>query len=89
MRHGVNFVVDRDLRTLVERMNRLTDEPLLDFDQVQRKVVARDREMANPTPRTQVTAIHAARRYRPDRFTRVAALIGCLTPRPVRLSRCA
>src|SRR6185503_19289261 len=42
--HGADFVVERDLRALVEGMNRLTDEPLLDFAQVESEVVARDRE---------------------------------------------
>lgn len=82
MRHGVDFVVDRDLRTLVEGMNRLTDEPLLDFDQLQREVVVQDREMPNPYSKdSQVTAIHAARRCRPDRFTRVAAPHRLLDPK--------
>jgi predicted oxidoreductase len=82
MRHWVDFVVDRDLRALVDGMNRITDEPLLDFDQVQREVVARDREMANPFSKdSQVTAIRAARRYQPDRFTRVAAPHRLLDPK--------
>jgi predicted oxidoreductase len=73
-RHGADFVVERDLRALVDGMNRLTDQPLLDFELVEREVVARDREMANPyTKDLQVTAIHGARRYLPDRITRVAA----------------
>jgi predicted oxidoreductase len=72
--HGADFVVERDLRALVAGMNRLTHEPLLDFEQVEREVVARDREMDNPyTKDMQVTAIHGARRYLPDRITRVAA----------------
>jgi uncharacterized protein len=73
-KHGADFVVERDLRALVDGMNRLTDEPLLDFAQVESEVVARDREMDNPyTKDLQVTAIHGARRYLPDRLTRVAA----------------
>ena len=67
-------------------MNRLTDEPLLDLEQVEREVVARDREMDNPyTKDLQVTAIHGARRYlrRPaDRASRRRT--GCSTPRPGR-----
>src|SRR6476659_7783914 len=47
-RHGADFVVERDLRALVDGMNRLTDGPLLDFGQVEAEVVARDREMDNP-----------------------------------------
>jgi predicted oxidoreductase len=73
-RHGADFVVERDLRALVDGMNRLTDQPLLDFEAVEREVVGRDREMDNPyTKDLQVTAIRGARRYLPDRITRVAA----------------
>ena len=79
--HGQDFVVERDLRALVEKMNRLTDAPLLDFDQVEREVVARDREMDNPYSKDlQVTAIHGARRYLADRITRVAAPHKLLDP---------
>jgi predicted oxidoreductase len=79
--HGADFVVERDLRKLVEGMNRLTDEPLLDFAQVEAEVVARDREMDNPyTKDLQVTAIHGARRYLADRLTRVAAPHKLLDP---------
>jgi predicted oxidoreductase len=80
-RHGADFVVERDLRALVDGMNRLTDEPLLDPGQVEREVVARDRELDNPyTKDLQVTAIHGARRYLPDRITRVAAPHKLLDP---------
>jgi predicted oxidoreductase len=79
--HGGDFVVERDLHALVEGMNRLTDEPLLDLAQVEAEVVARDREMDNPFAKDlQVTAIHGARRYLADRFTRVAAPHKLLDP---------
>ncbi|MDA0179821.1 FAD-binding dehydrogenase [Solirubrobacter phytolaccae] len=79
--HGADFVVETDLRRLVEGMNRLTDTPHLDFEQVEREVVARDREMDNPfTKDLQVTAIHGARRYLSDRITRVAAPHKLLDP---------
>jgi uncharacterized protein len=81
-RHGADFVVERDLRALVAGMNALTDEPLLEFEQVEREVVARDRELANPyTKDLQVTAIHGARRYLADRITRVAAPHALLDPK--------
>jgi len=81
-RHGADFVVERNLRALVERMNTLTDEPRLDYATVEREVVARDREMANPyTKDLQVTAIHGARRYVADRVTRVAAPHRLLDPK--------
>jgi uncharacterized protein len=80
-RFGEDFVVARDLKTLVDGMNRLTDEPLLDHAQVEAEVVARDRELANPyTKDFQVTAIHGARRYLSDRLTRVAAPHRLLDP---------
>jgi len=73
-RHGADFVVADSLRDLVGGMNRLTDEPLLDGADVEREIVARDRELDNPfTKDLQVTAIHAARRYLADRVSRVAA----------------
>jgi len=81
-RHGQDFVVERDLRYLVHRMNELTDEPLLDYETVEREVVGRDREMANPyTKDMQVTAMHGARRYRADRISRVAAPHRLLDPK--------
>jgi predicted oxidoreductase len=62
-------------------MNALTDEPLLDPAQVEREVLARDREMANPYSKdAQVTAIHGARRYLADRITRIAAPHRLLDP---------
>ncbi len=80
-RHGADFVVERDLRTLVAGMNRLTETPLLAFADVEREVLARDREMDNPfTKDLQVTAIHGARRYLADRVTRVAAPHKLLDP---------
>ena len=71
---GADFVVERDLPALVRGMNALTGEPLLDLAAIEREIVARDREIENPyTKDLQVTAIRGARRYLPDRITRVAA----------------
>jgi predicted oxidoreductase len=79
--HGADFVVERGLRALVDRMNDLTDEPLLAFEQVEAEVVARDRELENPyTKDLQIAAIREARRYVPDRITRVAAPHRLLDP---------
>jgi uncharacterized protein len=81
-RNGADFVVERDLGTLVRGMNALTDEPLLEFADVEREIVARDREIDNPyTKDLQVTAIRGARRYIPDRITRVAAPHRILDPK--------
>jgi uncharacterized protein len=74
MDKGADFVVERDLERLIERMNRLTDEPLLDAQVVREEVTARDREMVNPYSKdSQATAIRGARRYIADRISRVAA----------------
>jgi predicted oxidoreductase len=71
---GADFVVERDLAALVRGMNALTERPLLDFAAVEREILARDREVKNPyTKDLQVMAIRGARRYIPDRITRVAA----------------
>jgi len=79
---GADFVVERDLATLVRGMNALTDEPLLELAGVEREIVARDREIENPyTKDLQVTAIRGARRYLPDRITRVAAPHRILDPK--------
>jgi len=80
-RDGADFVVERDLRALVDGMNALTEQPLLAFEQIEREVVARDREIVNPYSKDmQVTAIRGARRYLADRFTRVAAPHALLDP---------
>ncbi len=80
-RRGADFVVADDLGELVRGMNALTDEPRLDAGELEREIVARDRELANPfTKDLQVEAIHGARRYLADRFTRVAAPHRLLDP---------
>ena len=73
MKHGADFIVERTLPDLVRRMNALTEEPLLDPAALEREIVARDREVANPyTKDMQITAIRGARLYRGDRWIRVA-----------------
>ena len=74
LRHGPDFVVADSLRHLVRGMNGLTPEPWLDLREVRRQIEARDLEVRNPfTKDAQVMGIHNARRYLPDRFSRVAA----------------
>jgi uncharacterized protein len=79
--HGEDFVVAGSLRGLVAGMNALTDEPLLQFAEIERQVEARDRDVANPFGKDfQVMAIRAARRYLPDRVSRVVAPHRILDP---------
>jgi predicted oxidoreductase len=73
MRHGADFIVERNLSDLVRRMNALTEEPLLDPAALEREIVARDREAAHPYSKDmQMIAIRGARRYVGDRLIRVA-----------------
>jgi len=71
---GEDFVVAATLPELVAGMNRITGgTPELDLAQIEREIVARDREMAHPfTKDLQVTAIHGARTYLGDKLIRVA-----------------
>jgi uncharacterized protein len=81
MDHGADFVVERDLASLVRGMNELTDEPLLDLAALEREIVARDREVVNPYAKDmQVVAIHGARRFLADRVTRIASPHRILDP---------
>jgi predicted oxidoreductase len=79
--HGPDFVVADTLPELVAGMNRLTDEPLLDLATLERQIVARDRELANPfTKDLQLMAVRNARRHRGDRLIRTAAPHRILDP---------
>jgi predicted oxidoreductase len=71
--HGVDFVVRDDLCSLVEGMNAIARGPKLDHDQVEREILARDRELANKYSKdAQLMAIANARRFLGDRVARVA-----------------
>jgi predicted oxidoreductase len=79
--NGADFVVERELDALVRGMNALTEEPLLDPRAVAREVVARDRQIDNTVSKDmQVMAIRQARRYLPDRISRVSAPHRLLDP---------
>ena len=81
-RHGADFVVARTLPELVEGMNKLTATPLIDRADLERQIVARDREIDNPfTKDLQVMAIRNARRSRGERLARTAAPHKILDPK--------
>ncbi len=79
---GEDFVVADNLAELVAGMNRLTGEGLLLFEEIERQVLARDREMDNAfTKDLQITALRGARQYKGDKFIRVARPHKLLDPK--------
>ncbi len=71
---GVDFVQAATLDELIEKMNKVTDEALLDPDVVRQEIIGRDREMDNVyTKDLQVAAMRQARSYFPDKVIRVAS----------------
>ncbi|WP_188826750.1 FAD-binding dehydrogenase [Nocardia camponoti] len=70
--HGVDFVVADSLAELVAGMNKIARGPRLDVAELERQIVARDREVGNPfTKDAQIAAITNARKYFGDRAGRV------------------
>src|SRR5262245_35925044 len=70
---GADFVVERDLITLVERMNALTGENLLSAASLETVIRARDRELDNPFCKdAQIVALRSARNDLGDKLIRVA-----------------
>jgi predicted oxidoreductase len=79
---GSDFVVADTLAALVEGMNRLTPEAPLNLDDLERQIVARDRQLDNTFNKdAQITAIRAARTYRGDKLIRTAAPHRILDPK--------
>ncbi|QSO54567.1 FAD-binding dehydrogenase [Alicyclobacillus curvatus] len=75
MDQGEDFVVARTLPELVAGMNRIAGNDLLSLSEIERQIVARDRELDNRfTKDLQVMAIRDARHYLGDRLIRVAKL---------------
>jgi predicted oxidoreductase len=83
MKQGVDFIVERDFGTLVQRMNALADgdAPRIDAAQLRSMIEQRDAEALNADAGdAQTRAIHAARRYIGDRLIRVAKPHAILDP---------
>jgi hypothetical protein len=82
MDHGEDFIVAGTLRELVDGMNKLTGESLISYDELERLIVARDREMDNAYSKdAQVVALRGARNYRGDKLVRVATPHKLLDPK--------
>jgi predicted oxidoreductase len=74
MDKGEDFIIERDLARLVERMNALIGgEPLLSLAGVEREIAARDRQLDNQFGKdAQIMAIRAVRHYLGDKLIRTA-----------------
>lgn len=71
--HGEDFVVADNLADLVEGMNKISRGPALEIGEIERQIVARDRELDNPFNKdVQLMTIANARRSRTDKIVRVA-----------------
>lgn len=82
LRHGKDFVVADSLPQLVEGMNRITRGPTIDLADLERQIIARDREVGNHYSKdAQLAAIANARRHLGERLGRIAAPHRILDPR--------
>jgi len=74
MDKGEDFVIANTLPDLVAGMNKLTGDNLLNLDDIERQILARDREIDNKfTKDLQITAMRGARNYLGDKLIRVAS----------------
>jgi len=74
MDKGEDFVIANTLPELVAGMNKLTGDNLLNLDDIERQILARDREIDNKfTKDLQITAMRGARNYLGDKLIRVAS----------------
>ncbi len=79
---GADFVVARDLPTLVQGMNRLTAEPLIDPARLEHLIRVRDLQLDNEYGKDlQLIAVRGARKYLGDRLIRAAKPHRFLDPR--------
>ncbi|QNA92582.1 MULTISPECIES: FAD-binding dehydrogenase [unclassified Microbacterium] len=70
---GEDFIVENDLESLLEQMQRHQGGELLDIDNVRREVLARDREIDNSfTKDAQIGMLRSMREYRGDKLIRTA-----------------
>ncbi|WP_297802728.1 FAD-binding dehydrogenase [uncultured Brevundimonas sp.] len=69
--HGADFVTADTLEELVQKMNGLTDSPLLDAAHIRRQIEDRGAQIDNPYAKDfQIQGIHNSRRYLGDRLAR-------------------
>lgn len=79
---GEDFIIADNLSDLVASMNKLSNDHLLNFTDIERQIQARDREIDNVFNKDlQVTAIRGARNYIGDKLIRVATPHKILEPK--------
>ncbi|HEU4465585.1 MAG TPA: FAD-binding dehydrogenase [Agromyces sp.] len=79
---GADFVVADTLPELFDGMRRLSPDGVLDTANIEREIVARDREVDHEFSKDlQLTAVRGARRYRGDKLVRVAPPHRILDPK--------
>ncbi|GAB3126045.1 FAD-binding dehydrogenase [Glaciibacter psychrotolerans] len=79
---GVDFVVADSLPELLAGMQKLSPDVKLDFAQIAKEIVGRDRELDNDFSKdAQINAIRQARSYRGDKLIRVASPHKLLDPK--------
>ncbi|MED1470966.1 FAD-binding dehydrogenase [Bacillus salipaludis] len=82
MDKGEDFVVSNTLPELVIKMNKLTGTNLLKYEEIEKQILARDREIDNTfTKDLQITALRGARNYLGDKLIRVASPHKLLDPK--------
>jgi predicted oxidoreductase len=82
MDKGADFVVERDLARLVERMNELVGEPRIDHAALEREILARDLQVGNAYGKDlQLAAVRGARAYLGDRLIRAVPPHRLLDPK--------
>jgi predicted oxidoreductase len=79
---GADFVVADTLHELMAGMQKLSPEVELDFGQIEREIIGRDRQLDHDFSKdAQVNAIRQARHYRGDKLIRVASPHKLLDPK--------
>jgi predicted oxidoreductase len=82
MDKGADFVIRDNVADLVRGMNEVAGSNLIDAADLERQIVARDREMDNTfTKDLQITALRGARNFRGDKLIRVASPHKILDPK--------
>lgn len=82
MDYGEDFIIADNLVELVKGMNELAKDNLLNYQEIERQIKARDREMDHTfTKDLQITALRGARNYIGDKLIRVAKPHKILDPK--------